>query len=461
MSAMPAAAAPLPGAVDVVIVGAGLAGLTAARALERAGRSCLVLEARDRVGGRTLSHRLPAGDIIDLGAQWIGPGQDRIAALVAELGLHPFAQHCAGKKVLALGDAVRTYDGDIPSLPILGLIALDRAIKRIERLAAEVPLDAPHLAREAAAWDAMTVETWKRENVSTDGARALLDVAVQSIFAAEPRELSLLHFLFYLHSGGGLMRLSTIRGGAQQTRLREGFQEVSVRLAAALGDRVARSAPVQRVAQDDDGVTVRHARGEARARFAVVAVPPALAGRIDYDPPLPAARDQLTQRMPMGSVIKCVAVYSAPFWRARGYSGEAVLDRGPVRIAFDDSPEDGGHGALVGFVLADAARRIGAASAAERRREVLAALARCFGDEAARPVDYVEKDWSEEPWTRGCYAGLMPPGALTSYGAALRAPVGRIHWAGTETAVRWNGYMDGAIESGERAAREIVARFPS
>jgi monoamine oxidase len=294
--------------------------------------------------------------------------------------------------------------------------------------------------------------------VLTAGARALVDVAVEAIFAASAREISLLHFLSYLHSGGGLMKLSTIRGGAQQTRLREGFQEVSRRIAERMEGPVVLEAPVRRILQDGEGVTVHHARGEARARFAVVAIPPALAGRIEYDPALPAGRDQLTQRTPMGSVIKCVAVYERPFWRDRGFSGEAVCDRDPVRIAFDDSPEEGEGGALVAFVLADAARRYGPRPAEERRSEVLAALARFFGEEAGRPVEYVEKDWSAEPWSRGCYAALMGPGVLTEYGAALRDPVGRIHWAGTETAVRWMGYMDGALESGERVAREIGAR---
>lgn len=450
--------APSPQPVDVVIVGAGLAGLEAARRLEAAGRTVVVLEARDRVGGRTLSHRLGDGHMVDLGAQWIGPGQDRMAALCEELGLHTFPQRCEGTKVLALGDKVSTYQADIPSLPLLGLLDLDRSIKRIERLATDVPLETPERAAKARAWDAMTVETWKQRHVLTAGARALVDVAVEAIFAASPREISLLHFLSYLHSGGGLMRLSTIRGGAQQTRLREGFQEVSKRLAARLAGPVLLEAPVRRVAQDGEGVTVQHARGEARARYVVVAIPPALAGRIEYDPPLPAARDQLTQRTPMGSVIKCVAVYERAFWRERGFSGEAVCDRDPVRIAFDDSPEEGAGGALVAFVLADAARRYGPRPAEERRREVLSALARFFGEEAGRPVEYVEKDWSAEPWSRGCYAALMAPGVLTEYGAALRAPVGRVHWAGTETAVRWMGYMDGALESGERVAREITER---
>ncbi|EYF04966.1 flavin monoamine oxidase family protein [Chondromyces apiculatus] len=463
--------------VDVLVIGAGLAGLEAARRLTAAGRSVLVLEASDRVGGRTKSHALSSGEVVDLGAQWIGPGQDRVAALVEELGLHPFPQHCEGKKVLDLGGKLRTYDGDIPSLPLLGLLSLQATITRLDRLSAEVPLEAPLRAPRARAWDAMTVETWMQRNVLTAGARALVDIAVQSIFAAMPSEISLLHFLLYLRSGGGLMRLSTIRGGAQQTRLREGTQELSRRMAERLARPVLLDAAAQRILQDEAGVTVQHARGEARAKFAVVAVPPALAARITYDPPLPGARDQLTQRVPMGSVIKCVAVYERPFWRERGFSGEAVCDSGPVRIVFDDSPEHAGHGALVAFLLAEGARRAGVAGmagtagaaegesvegvegeAGARRAQVLAVLGRLFGEEAQRPLEYVDKDWSEEPFCRGCYGGVMPPGVLTAYGDALRAPVGRMHWAGTETAVRWMGYMDGALESGERVAREILAR---
>lgn len=449
---------------DVVVVGAGLAGLSAARELGQKGLDVRVLEARDRVGGRTLSQRLSGGDVVDLGAQWLGPTQERMFGLVREFGLTTFPQHHAGKKVLALGDAVRTYKSDIPSLSLLGLVDLDRNLKRLERLCLEVPLDAPARAPHAAAWDATTVESWIRASTFNEGARALLRIGVQSIFAAEPAELSLLHFLFVLRSGGGLMKLLTIRDGAQETRVTEGMQEISRRLAAPLGDKLWLDAPVRAVVQDEQGVTVHSARGAVRAQRLIVAIPPALAGRIDWSPVLPVARDHLTQRMPMGSVIKCVAVYPRAFWRAQGFSGEVVADTGPVRIAFDDSPASvtadgsGGHGALVAFVLADGVRAWGSDPEA-RRRAVIEALVRFFGKDAATPSEFVEKDWTTEPWSRGCYFGAMTPGTLTRYGAALRAPIGRIHWAGTETAERWSGYMEGAVESGIRAAAEVSARL--
>ena len=444
--------------VDVVVVGAGLAGLCAARELGREGATVQVLEARERVGGRVLSRQLAAGPVVELGAQWIGPGQEHMAALVQELALTPFPQHCAGDKVLSLGGKRSTYKRDIPSLPLLGLLDLDRTIKKLEAMARTVPLGAPGQAPRAREWDAMTVETWKRKSVLTAGARALVDVAIQSIFSAEPAEVSLLHCLWVLHAGGGLMKLSTIQGGAQQTRLREGFQTVAERLAGELGGQLRLGAAVRAVVQSEDGVTVHHCRGSVRGQRVILAIPPTLAGRIEYEPALPVARDQLTQRMPMGSVCKCVAVYERPFWRERGLSGEAVCDRGPVRITFDDSPAagEGEHGALVAFVLADGLRELRELDVAGRRKAVISALVQLFGPQAGEPLDFIEQDWGAERWSRGCYFGLMPPGTLSRYGAALRTPCGRIHFAGTETAERWLGYMDGAVESGRRAATEVL-----
>jgi monoamine oxidase len=443
---------------DVIVVGAGLAGLTAARRLADRGRSVLVLEARDRVGGRTLSHTMPTGDVIDLGAQWIGPTQDRVAALAAEFGLQTLEQYTTGRKVVSLGGKTSTFTGSVPRLPLLSLLSLDRLIKTLDRMHRTVPLDAPFAALRAAEWDALTVEGWKR-SVRIRQTRSIVDIAVRAILAAEPAEISFLFFLFYLHSGGGWLRLTESRGGAQQTRFVKGTQSLSVGLARVLGDRVIQNAPVGSIAQRPDGVLVRADAGEFEARSVIVAIPPALAGRISYEPPLPPERDQLTQRMPMGSVLKCVAFYETPFWRGDGYSGEAFSDAGPVTLVFDDSPDDAKHGALLSFIFGKEARRWGARSAAERREAVLGRLAAFFGRRALQVIDYVEKDWATEPWSRGCYTGLMAPGTMTAFGEALRTPCGRIHWAGTETARVWCGYMDGAIESGERAAEEVLTAW--
>lgn len=444
------------GQARVVVVGAGLSGLSAARKLADAGVSVLVLEARDRVGGRVLSHETAHGDRVELGAQWLGPTQDRMFQLVKEFGLSTFPQFNEGKKVLALGNIVSTYKSSIPTLSMVGAVDLGVAIQRIESLVKDVPLDNPLAAEKAAEWDGITVETWKRRNVKTQGAKALIDTAVRAIFAAEPSEVSFLFFLHYLRHGGGLLKMSEIKNGAQETRLAEGYQEIAKRLAAKLGDRLILNAPVKRIEQDDSGVTLTTDVGTVRAGRVILAIPPVLAGRIDYEPALPASRDMLTQRMPMGSVIKCVAMYNTPFWRTAGYSGEAIADRGAVKLVFDDSSRDGSHGALVGFMMGKDAKHYSGLGMKARRDAAVESFVRMFGPQAGSPIDYIDHDWPAERWSRGCYSAVMGPGVLSAHAAALRAPVGRLHWAGTETAKVWMGYMEGAVEAGERAADEVA-----
>ena len=274
---------------DVIVVGAGLAGLYAARELAARGVDVRVLEARNRVGGRTLSHPL-LGESVDLGAQWVGPTQRRVLALAHELGVEIFPQAHRGKNVLLLNGQRGVYRGTIPALPLAGLAALQLAIMRIDRLARTVPLDDPAAARRAAEWDAQTAGDWLQRHVRRDNARAVLRIAINAIFAAEPEELSLLFFLFYVHSGGGLMSLSEIRRGAQQDRLVGGAQQLSERMAAQLGQRVILNSPVTAIAHDAKGVTVQSGSGRYRARAAIVALPPTLAGAIHYHPALPRPR---------------------------------------------------------------------------------------------------------------------------------------------------------------------------
>ena len=441
---------------DVAVVGAGLAGLTAARELRRAGRSVLVVEARDRVGGRLLNADVGDGKVVEVGGQWAGPTQKRVLALAGELGVETFPTHTHGESLIEWHGRLIRYRGAIPRVNAAVLIDVAQAQARIDRMARRVPLDAPWMAPKAESWDSQTFESWLRRNVATSGAREVLRLGVEAVWAADAADVSLLHLLFYTHSAGGFDDLISTEGGAQQDRFVGGSQRLALRLAEALGDDVVLQSPVRRIEQSESGVRVIRDGGAVSAHAAIVAVPPALCGRIAYDPLLPAIRDQLTQRMPQGTVIKCMAIYERPFWRQAGLNGQATSIEGPVKVMFDNTPSAGTPGVLLGFLEGRQARELGEWEPQARRNAVVECFGRIFGPDAARPVDYVERVWAQEEWTRGCYGCYMPPGGWISYGRALRAPIGRIHWAGAETATIWNGYMDGAVQSGERAAEEVM-----
>jgi monoamine oxidase len=445
--------------VDVVVVGAGLAGLSAATDLVKAGHTVAVLEARDRVGGRTLNHPVGHGEVVEVGGQWVGPGQDRILARARAHGIKTFKTYTTGGQILDYAGKQTQFTGLIPPLPEPDATDFAQLLSKIIALEGTVPLDKPWTAANAAALDSQTLETFKLANSSTPGARFLFDLTIEAILAAEPRDVSLLHGMFYFHSGKGVINLASTSGGAQDSRLEGGSQLVSIRMAKRLGNRVALNAPVRRISWGRRTATVQTDAGSWRARRVIVATAPMLAGRIDYEPALPPLRDGLTQRVPNGSVIKYEAVYPKPFWRGHGLSGYANSDRPPVSLTWDNSPPSGSPGVLLGFVEGAEARRLGSQSTAARHRAVTGAFTRLFGPAAARPVTLIERNWSADPWTRGCYAGYMPPGVWTDFGRALREPVGPLHWAGTETSEVFTGYMDGAVRSGERAAAEVAHRL--
>ncbi|HEX8973693.1 flavin monoamine oxidase family protein [Oryzihumus sp.] len=452
---------PLPSRVDVVVVGAGISGLVAARELRRAGRTVQVLEARDRVGGRVLNHPLSGGQVIESGGAFVGPTQDHVLALLEELGIATFKEYDRGQNVYVAHGLTLRYTGTVPPDPTI-LPDAARLQLQLDDMARQVPVAAPWEAPQAAEWDAKSFDTWLRENTANPATRTLLLSWLQPLVGADPAEMSLLYLVWYVATAGNadhpgtFERSASTGGGAQDSRVVGGSGRIPLRLADQLGDAVALGAPVRRIGQDDGGVEVVTDRGTVTASRVVVAVPPPLAAAIDWAPALPPLHAQLLHRLPMGSLMKCDAVYERPFWREAGLSGQGLIDSGPVRVSFDNSPPDGSVGVLLGFVGGSTWRDWGNRPLAERRQGILQAFAQIVGPQALDAVDYVEHDWTHEPWSTGGPTAVAGTGVITGYGRHIREPHGRVHWAGTETATYWTGYMDGAVSAGLRAAREVL-----
>ncbi|HEY7632344.1 MAG TPA: flavin monoamine oxidase family protein [Thermoleophilaceae bacterium] len=447
--------------VDVAIVGAGLAGLTAARELTRAGYEVCVLEARDRVGGRTLNHHVSKGVIAEAGGEYIGPTQNHIAALAKQMGVKTFKTYNTGDDIQYLRGQVSRYpatglptDADVQQ----GIIA---AVTQLDPMAQQVPVGEPWKAKRAAEWDAMTFDDWIKANLPTEVARQVLLSASEAIWGADPAQMSLLYVLGYIAASGdektkgSIIPLISTGGGAQDSRFVGGSQLVAQKLAAKLGSHVVLRSPVRSVHQDGHGVTVTSDRVVVDAKQVIMAIPPVLLNDVHFSPEVPRMRRNLAKRIIPGHLIKWEAIYDHPFWRDVGLSGQAVADVGPVRTTFDNSPPSGKPGILFGFIGGSEAAAVAKMTAKARREVVLSAFETYYGPQARTLLGSFEMDWTKEPWTKGCPVGYTRPGTLRRYGPALRVPFRRVHWAGTEVATYWSGYMDGAVRSGEVAAKEV------
>jgi monoamine oxidase len=443
---------------DVCIVGAGFAGMSAAWRLQQQRLSVVVMEARDRVGGRTWTEYLQDGTHIDRGGAWFGPGQDRAYALAEEMGRQTYPTWYEGEQILIeKGKAVR-YSGLVPlrinpwQLGNLGL-----TVARLDNMVKNVPSDEPWTAAKAREWDAQTVGKWINDNTDRGTGRDMVVSFVTGLFGCELSEVSLLGALHMISSNGGINDLASIKGGHQQDRVVGGTQSILDELHRRLGDQVRLAAPVRDIRYGTDGVEVSSHGGTVHARRAIVAVPVWLSDRILWDPPLPIDRAQLIQRVPPGQFWKIHIVYDEPFWRTQGLNGQTLDTGSPVTLTLDGCGPNPGAGVLVIITPGARAHELSRMSADERRTTVIDELRRRFGQRAARVENYIEQDWAAEQWTRGDMCTHWPTGVLTGWGRALRPQIGRLHWAGTETTSIMFGSIDGAIRSGERAAEEVLA----
>ncbi|MFC8716161.1 flavin monoamine oxidase family protein [Kitasatospora sp. NPDC057198] len=441
---------------SVVVVGAGPAGLTAAVELAERGVRVTVLEARERVGGRTRGIEVAPGRWIDAGAAYLGDRHTGLHALLAACDLKTAPTEMAGAARFALGadgDPEVTVEGRFPPL---NAVALGELFERLEELAAAVRPDAPWLSPDAGRLDALTAADWAERELLHPDAKLFFPLFLGEMMAADPAKVSVLHMAFYLRSGGGLRYLNAFAGGAQQDRVAGGAHRLCERLAdrlLAAGGVLRTAEPVLAVEQSGEQVTVRTAAGSHRAEAAVVAVPPLLADAIGFRPELPVRR--AGARTGRGCAVKVHLVFPEPVWRAHGLSGWSVNAAGPLLSTVDDTPPEGSPGVLTGFVTGAEAHRYAALSPAEQRAAAFAQARRLF-PMLPEPIGFHLTDWVNEPWSRGCYAALFGPGDWSVLGPALTAPHGRVRFAGTETSTEFFGLLEGAVRSGHRVAAELL-----
>ncbi|XP_041363842.1 probable flavin-containing monoamine oxidase A [Gigantopelta aegis] len=459
---------------DVIVIGAGLSGLTAAYHLKKKDPNLhlLVLEAKDRVGGRTVTVPLKSADgtdYWDLGGQWVGRSQPHIMWLLEELQLNTYLQYTEGKKFMQLGDEkIRTYISNIPTFSLCGLLDLFNFANKINKMASLVSVEDPWSCPHAAEWDAMTLETYKKKTIWTKAVSDLIDAAGRTILGMESSQISLLFYLTYVSGAGGLKNLTEAGDyTGQEMKIKGGLQQVSRKLVVNIGgENIRLGEPVLSVAQTGDNVSVTTVSGvKYHCQKLIMAVPPTVIGKISFRPDLPAFKREVIRHMQPGSVVKVIITYQKAFWRHEGFSGEILTNGGPSPTSgcsssplcvVYDSTSANDNPALVAFIGGYQAVEWMQRTATERKQCVLVQLSTFLGDEVFEPLQYIEKDWSTEPYSEGGPVCAMAPGSMQYFSRGLREPIDRIHFAGTESATVWFGFLNGAIQSGLRAATEVL-----
>ncbi|RWS27061.1 amine oxidase [flavin-containing] B-like protein [Leptotrombidium deliense] len=452
---------------DVIIIGAGVSGLCAAKLLKESGvNNLLVLEANDRVGGRTYTKRTPKVKWVDVGGAYVGPNQANIRRIAGDLGVEIYQLNTEGEMTNFYEGKNHINDATVVPYHAESYVEswdLKNLFKKMDALGEEIQTDAPWKCKHAEEWDQMTYKEFVERQCWTKRGREIGLFIANDIFTATPHEISLLFALWYIKMGKGTKSVFANVDGAQDSKFNGGAMQISEKIVDILGhEKVMLNKAVYSIDQTSSYVTLKTVDGyEYKARRVIMAIPPCLQMKIHYSPALPPLRNQMLQRFPMGSVIKCIVYYETPFWREKGFCGTTTIedfDKHPLSVTLDDSKRDGSYPAIIGlFATADKNRKLCALSEEERKRRICESFSVVFDSEdALTPIHYEEFDWSAEQYSGGGYTGICPPGFLTEFGKIIRQPIGKVHFAGTETASEWFGYIDGAVSAGERAAKEVM-----